>query len=328
MAYGTFAYNVIQLGRETTAGTAVAATSIWRGPATDIADDSKHEHAEEDVGVLVPTDREYIPQKGASLAIPETELTFEQVLHVLEAGILTATPSGTGPYVRTYTFPTGTTPNTIKTYTLETGNKVAGDGHEMEYGFVKDFSLSGSAGEAWKISSSWIGRQKSTTTLTGALSLVTVEEALFGKTSLYIDASAGTVGTTQKTGVLSAASINVTTGVVPVWTPDGLLYFAKHKFVKPEITFSFTLELENDSGVVAAQRAAWVAKTLQLFQLKIAGASTSEIKINLAGKYTSFGEYNNADGDTTIEASGKAYYSSTDSLFTSFIVTNSVATVP
>lgn len=328
MSYGTFPFNKIQLGRESTAGTAVAATSIWRGPATDIADESSHEFAEEDVGILVPTDREYVPKKAARLALPETELTFEQILHVLEAGIKVATPTGTGPYVYTYTFPTSTTPNTIKTYTLETGNAVAGDVNEMEYGFVEEFELSGAMGEAWKIASTWVGRQKTTTTFTGALSLVTVEEALFGKTTLYIDASAGTVGSTAKAGVLTAAGVQVKTGVIPVWTADGQLYFYKHKFARPEVTFNFSLELENDNSILVAQRAAWVAKTLQLFQLKIAGASTSEIKVNLAGKYTSFGEYQNEDGNTVVEASGKAVYSSADSLFTSIIVTNSVATVP
>lgn len=328
MSYGTFPFNKIQLGRESTAGTAVAATSIWRGPATDIADESSHEYAEEDVGILLPTDREYVPKKAARLALPETELTFEQILHVLEAGIKAATPTGTGPYVYTYTFPTATTPNTIKTYTLETGNAVAGDVNEMEYSFVEEFELSGAAGEAWKIASTWVGRQKTTTTFTGALTLATVEEALFGKTTLYIDATAGTVGTTAKAGVLTAAGVQVKTGVMPVWTADGQLYFYKHKFARPEVTFNFSLELENDTSILVAQRAAWVAKTLQLFQLKIAGAGTSEIKVNMAGKYTSFGEYQNEDGNTVVEASGKAVYSSADALFATIIVTNSEVSVP
>lgn len=330
MAYGTFPFNKIQLGRESTAGTAVAATSVWRGPATDIVDDSAHEFAEEDIGLLLPADREYVPKKAAKLSLAETELTFEQVLHILEAGIKAATPSGTGPYVYTYTFPTTTTPNTIKTYTIETGNAVAGDVNEMEYAFVDEFSLSGATGEAWKMSASWVGRQKTPTTFTDALSVVSVEEALFSRTTLYIDSSGSTVGTTAKNGVLTAASVNVKTGVVPVWTADGQLYFYKHKFTRPEVTFNLSLELESDTGIVVAQRAAGVAKTLQLFQLNIAGASTSGMKINFAGKYDTngFGEYQNSDGNTVIEVSGKAIYSSTDALFASFIVTNSVASVP
>lgn len=328
MAYGTFPFNKIQLGREVTAGTAVAASSIWRGPATDIVDESTHEFAEEDVGILLPTDREYVPMKGARLALPETELTFEQVLHVLEAGIMTATPAGTGPYTYAYAFPASTTPNTIKTYTLETGNAVAGDVHEMEYGFVEEFTFSGAAKEAWKMASTWVGRQKTTTTFTGALSLATVEEALFNNTTLYIDATAGTIGTTAKAGVLTAASLSVKTGVVPVWTPNGALYFYAHKFTRPEVTMSITMELENTSGILAAQRAAWVAKTMQLYRLKVTGLTTSTLTMDLAGKYVSFGEYQNQDGNTVVEATVSGRYSAADALFCEIEVGNSLAAVP
>lgn len=327
--YGTFPLNMIQLGRESAAGTAVAATSIWRGPATDIVDESTHQFTEEDVGILVPTDREYISKLYATLAMPETEATFEQILHILEAGIQTATPAGTqAPYTYTYAFPLTSTLNTVKTYTIETGNVVGGDVNEMQYAFVTDFSLSGAAGEAWKVSANWAGRQKSTTTFTDSLSLTAQEEMLFNKTTLYIDASAGTVGTTPKAGVLTAASVEVTTGIVPVWTADGQLYFYKHKFTRPTVAYSLTLELESDTGVAAAERAAWVAKTLRLIQLKVVGATTSELKINIAGKHMSFGEYNNSDGNTVIEISGEAKYSSVDALFASFIVKSTLATVP
>jgi len=36
--YGAFSANTIQIGAETTAGTAVAADIVWRGPATGIED--------------------------------------------------------------------------------------------------------------------------------------------------------------------------------------------------------------------------------------------------------------------------------------------------
>lgn len=328
MSYGTYAWNKIQLGRESTAGTAVAATTIWRGPATDITDEREHVFAEEDVGILVPAPRHYVPKIGAKLVFPETELTFEQVLHLFEAGIKTATPTGTGPYVRLYEFALATTPNTIKTYTIETGNAVAGDVNEMEYSYVDEFTLSGERGQAWKMASTWMGRQKSTSSFTGALSLLTVEEALFQNTTLYIDAEAGTVGTTAKAGVLTAASINVKTGIQQVWVPSGQLYFYKHKFVRPEVTFSLTLELENDSGILAAQRAAMAAKTMQLFQLSIAGTGTTVMELSWAGKYSSFGEYQNSDGDTMVEMQGKVFLSSTANLFFKVDHTSGVVTVP
>jgi hypothetical protein len=91
----------------------------------------------------------------------------------------------------------------------------------MEYGFVESFTLSGKVGEAWKISSNWRGRQKTVEALTGSLSLTALEEILFGNTSVFIDAAGGTIGSTQKAGVLLEASVTVNTGIMPVFTADG-----------------------------------------------------------------------------------------------------------
>ena len=134
MAYGPFSSNTIQIGRETTAGTAVAADIIWRGPAADIEDTQvvMRPGMEENVGLLVPTERTFISQLGAALSIPDTEATYEHLPHIFEAGIKTATATATGdeddpgPYVYAYA-PGVSTANTIKTYTLESGNAIAGE---------------------------------------------------------------------------------------------------------------------------------------------------------------------------------------------------------
>lgn len=328
MTYGVYSANVMQFGRESTAGTAVPATGIWRGPATDIEDGRViyHPGKEESVGLLVPTDRTYVGQLLAMLAMPETELTFEQLPHILEAGIKTATPSGAGPYMRAYNRAVAAVP-AIKTYTLEAGNVVAGDVHEMEYGFVESFTLSGKQGEAWKVSANWRGRQKTSTTLTSALSLAAVEEALFSKTSLYIDASGGTIGSTQKAGVLLEASIQVNTGIQAVFTGDGQLYFSGLKFTKPSLEYSITMELEA-GGAVGAERTAHRNQALRLIRLNCPGSSAARnLRIDLAGKHLSFGSYQNSNENTTVQVSGEAKYSSTDALFFEFVVTNSLASL-
>lgn len=327
--YGAFSANTIQYGRETTPGTSVAATVVHRGPAADIEDQSEifHPGKEESVGLLVPTDRTYIGKYAAVLSIPETELTFEQFPHVLEAGIKTATPSGAGPYVRTYAPSLNATPNTLKLYTLETGNKIAGDGHEMAYSFVESFTLSGRVGEAWKYSSNWRGRQKVEAALTGSLALQAVEEALFSKTSVYIDASGGTIGTTKKEAVLLEASITVQTGIQAVYSADGVLYFVTHKFTKPNLEYSLTMELES-GGIVNAERAARESQAIRLIRLSCPGSDSDRLLVlDIAGKHTNVGGYQNSEENTTVQISGEAKYSSTDSLFFEFEVTNEVATM-
>ena len=330
--YGGFTFNKIQLGRETTPGTAVAATTIWRGPFAMLEDTRQRESAEEQVGILVPAERSYDKSLGAQLTMPSTELTFEQVVHILEAGVGTVTPTGTGPYVYTYTFPTGTSVNTIKTYTIEAGNVlVPTDVQRMEYGFVTEFEFSGEAQGAWEMSATWQGRQLTTSTFTASLALPTVEEALFSKTKLYIDASGGTVGTTQVTGVLMGASVKATTGIQAVPVGDGVLYFAAHKFIRPTIEFSLILELEENAGssVVATERAAFSNNDVRLFKLDVPGSDANHnFAQEWAGKYDSVGNYEDKDGNTTVQLDGHVVYSSVDSLFWRAIVTNNLATIP
>lgn len=325
MAYSPYSMTKVQIGRESSAGTAVAATSIWRGEFAMLEDTRERIIVPENVGTFLQAERSYDGKLEAAWAQPSTPMTYEQVAHIFEAGIKTATPSGTGPYVRTYNYPYGgTTVNTIKTYTIEAGSSVVGeDVYEMEYAFVESFELSGSFGEAWTMSSNWIGRQMSQVSFTNSLQIPTVNEALFPHTKLYIDASGGTIGTTQMTGVLMSASVNVTTGLKIVPVGDGNLYFASHKWTQPEITFSLTLELE-DSSVVADQRDSYRADDVLLFRLNITDG-TRILNLDWAGKYDTVGDYTNNDGNTTVTFDGHAVASSTDSLSFTAALTNGVA---
>jgi len=333
--YNNYAQVKTQLGRESTAGQAVAATVIWRGPFASLEDARTKVTVEENIGLSVTAERTYTSQYLGRLAMPATELTFAQVVHILEAGIKTATPSGANPYVYTYTLPTDNTVNTIKTYTIEMVPVVAtSDYREMPYSFVEEFTFEGTAGEAWKMSANWVGQKLATGTATALSTLQTGNDmipAMMPMTKLYIDATGGTVGTTQKTGVLMGASMRVRTGWVVVPIGDGNLYFQKIKFTKPEITFSLTLELEQDvaASVVAAERLIYEGDTVRLFQLLADGPSASQsLTLQWAGKYDRIGGYSNNNGNTTVMLEGHAVYSSADALFWSCAVENTLSTIP
>ena len=331
MAYGPFSNNVTNLGRESTAGTAVAATTIFRSPFSMSEDARERKIVEEQIGAFMQAERSYDASLLAKWAQPSTELTFEQVLHILEAGIKTATPSGAGPYVYVYNFPyTGTAVNTIKTYTIETGSAtITGDAREMEYSFVEDFEFSGKFGEAWMMKSNWIGRQQSAPiTLTAGLTAPTVEEAIFQKTALTIDATGGTISTTAKAGVLLEASIKAKTGLVIVPVANGQLYFHTYKWTQPEITFSFKVELEDTVGLVTAERAFYKSNTVRLFGLSCAGSGTSIFNQQFAGKYDKISDYENSDGNTTVTFEGHVVASAADSISYTATVTNSLSAVP
>ena len=330
---GTKKLRKIQMGRESTAGDAVVATTIWRG--LGVPDDlCKTEFAEEDVGYLSGVDRTYMPQLLAGLAMEAVPATFEQIVHILEAGIKTATPTsdgaGTGR-IYAYAFPT-TAKNTIKTYTLEAGDDQAAE--EMEYCYVESFKLSGKAGAALMMSAEWRGRQLSTTSFTTGLSLVVVEEILFSKSTIAIDAVSGSIGATVKSSTLLSADLDVKTGWTHVFTGDGQLYFTFAKSTEPEVTLDITFEHDATS---VAEKVIWRAQTPRLIRLKVQGSALSSagttytyktLIIDLAGKWEKFDKIGEQDGNDIIKAKFRGRYNTTGAQFATITVVNELASVP
>lgn len=326
--YGTHSANIVQMAAETTPGTGVAADFIWRGQVTSIEDTRQRVTVEEQVGTVVNPERIYDAWLGAQLALPQTELTYEQVPHIFEASIMTATPTGAGPYVYTYTLDPSNLPNTITTYTIETGNKLISNDHEeINYGFVEEFNLTGAAQQAWMMSSTWMGQTPVPTTLTPALTLVAVEEAIFGNTLVYIDDEGGTMGGTQLTGVLMGFDLRYRTGWQPVPVGDGTNYYTGIKFTQPEGTFTLTFELE-DTSVVENERAKFSAKAVRLIRLNCPGSGGRDFTLDIAAQYDSIGSYTSTNGNTTVQFNGHVVYSTTAAHYMEAVVTNNLTTLP
>jgi hypothetical protein len=321
------------MGRETTAGTAVAASSLWRGIGA-IKDNREVTYVEEDVGVISGLDRNYIAKIDGQLSFEETPATFEQILHVFEAGIKTVgtgvVDTGGSGKVYAYPFATTATP-TIKTYTIEGGDNQQAE--EMEYAFVEEFTLSGEGGGPLNLSAEWRGRQVQNATFTGSIAIPTVEDILFTKGKLYIDAVGGTIGSTLKSNLLIAANVNVKTGIIPKFFADGNLYFSIHQFTMPEITVEVTYE--HDANAVA-QKAIYRAGTPQLYRLEWTGAALTTagtfnfktLRFDFAGTYEDWSALDDRDGNSIVTASLRARYNATAARFAEFKVVNQLASVP
>lgn len=331
---GIKALRKLQLGLETTKGTAAAATLIWRGLGT-LEDNQEVVFADEDVGYLSRMDRSYIPKVGAALTMDDTEATFEQLPYILAAGIEdvdtgVADTAGSAK-IYTYTFPT-TAAKTTNAYTIEGGDNQ--QAWEMEYAFVKAFKLSGVPGEAWKMSADWVGRQLTKCSFTTTAALPTVEEILFSKTTLAIDTVGGTMGATVKSSTLLGATLNVDTGLREVSTADGALYFTFDKQVGPEITLDVTFE--HDTTAVA-EIDAFRAGTARQIELKAIGSAvtttggvygTKTLKVSLAGKWESFEKLGEQDGNDIVSGTLRARYNSTAAKFAIITVVNELAALP
>ncbi len=326
---GIKALRSIRLGKETTAGTAVAATTYWRGEGT-IEDQREIVFPNEDVGYLSGVDRSYIPKKLAAISFDATPATFEQLPIILQAGVKTVAAvndTGGSGKVYAFTFPT-TSANSFSKYTIEGGDDSGAE--EMQYSFVESFELSGNGGEAWMISANWLGRDVSTCAFTGAATIPTVYEILFSKSKLYLDAIGGTIGTTEKSCTLMGASLKVNTGIKPRFAANGDTYFCQAVMTKPEVLLDVTFE-HNSTAV--AEKLNWRNQTPRLLRINCDGNALTTagtfnnktLRIDLAGKWEKFEKIGESDGNDIINATFRAGYDSTAAKFAEIKVVNETA---
>ena len=328
---GVKALRKIQLGKESAAGTAVAATALWRGEGVG-TDTTLVEFPPEDVGILGGTDRAYIPTVGGEVTM-EGPATYEQLPYILEAGVELETgtvDSGASatPYIYEYNFPT-TAQNTLRTYTIEAGDDQQAE--EIAYCFVREFNLSGNAGEVVNVSATWQGRQWSTTTYTGAISVPTVEEILFQKAKLYIDDTDTYPATTQKSNTFLNFDLSVTTGIQAINTGDGELYFSFTKQIMPEIVLQVTFE--HDATAVA-EKAKWRAGTARSVRIEVTGSAAAvagdnytykTLFIDLVGKWETFEAIGEQDGNDIVTGTLRCRYNGTAGALGKFTVVNELS---
>lgn len=330
---GIKALRKIQLGREITPGTAVAATTLFRGMGS-MADDREATFVEEQVGMLVRPHRSHISKFLGAISFESTPATFQQFQHFCEAGIASVAPANDGVgsgKIYTYPFPTTSLP-TLKTYTIEAGNNQQAE--EMEYSYCKAFALEGSGGEALMMSGDWEGRQVTNAAFTGAIAVPTVEDILFSKGKVYINNVSSAFGTTLVSNSILSMAFNYASGIIPKFTADGQLYFSFAQMTQPEITLDITFE--HDANAVA-EKTAWRAQTPRAIQLKFEGSglttpgttySLYTLILNLAGKWETFEPISDTDGNDTVTGKFRVGYDSTLATAGNIIVVNELASVP
>ena len=192
-------YRGLQLGVETTYGTAVAATTIL--PVDEGSGEFELNRAtrfpEEDFGTQVA----FLSSRGShgvriGTGSVSADARFEDLGHFLQMMIGAAAYTGAGPYTQTYT--AGTTTDTTKSYTVEVTNDVEtfiatgvkATSLELSYDAI-------AAGEntPWKVSADLQANNVTTGTATAALTIPSTLETIEGHlTQLYQGTTATAFG--------------------------------------------------------------------------------------------------------------------------------------
>lgn len=338
MAEGISALGITQIGQEVVAGGSTdPATAIWSGMGV-LKDNLRVVFKPEKVGILGGRTASYIPETGGEANLSGTA-TYEQLGYIFQSGIKTVAPTTDAGSAKIWTWavqqgssdPIATTD--LTTLVLEVGDNIQAE--IARFGFTREFTLSGAAGDALELSAILQTRAPATGTFTASLTPPTVEDVLFSLGSLYIDDTTGTIGTTVKSNTLLDMNLKMTTGWMAKKTKDNRLDFSFIKRADDEIVLDITFE---HNSIAVAEKAAWRAKTERAIQLTFAGTtlsttdtySTKMLIINLYGIWETFGAagLEEADGNNVYKGTFRARYSPTATAKASFVIVNELASLP
>jgi hypothetical protein len=265
-------FDRIQLGKETTSGTLVPATTRWRGTGAALEDQRKLEIIDEMVGYMGGVDRTIITQNMGGLTLSPTPATPEQFQYLWAmamGGPTTGAADGAGTdKVYANTIPT-TANVTLKSYSLE-----GGDDKEQEsaaYAVCKSITLEGKAGESAKMSGVLLTR--GVNVLGGFTSVVlpAVSELPTSQGKVYLDVIGGTAGTTQIASQIMGFKLQYDFMVIPKPTMDGSLDWTFAVLtdwkISGEITFEHDTAVLRSGGAIGD----FVTQTAKILQLKLLG---------------------------------------------------------
>jgi len=316
MATGIKRLRLIQLGDESEAGTAVDADEIWRGIGAGIEVLDDIQFVEEDTGRYGGNNRTVKLSEGAQIALAATPLTFEQFPLLCQMGVkaqqtgvadVNDTPTGK---IYTFDFPL-TSANTIRTYTVESGNNE--ECADMSYVFCPEFAVTGGPGGAVMMSALLRGRKYTAGQSFTSLTVSDVDEAVFNLSKLYLDAIGGTMGGTQVEGSFLGFTLSVNTGLIPSFTGDGALYF--YNVEQPGWEITCDVVFKHVAGT-DTEHANWLAQTARLLEVKLEGSalgtagqySKKTVEFQMPGKWQSFAVLTDVDGVDVLTGTFRSAY--------------------
>lgn len=274
---GSRFFSKVQYGKETTRGTAVAATRILLGKVPVVNSDRQPVVPDEDAGIRARGVRSVIHQYLYMNTLSTEHGYFQQLPWYfgcgLKGGVTAAeqTPSQ-ADYLWDFTpsLDFGVS-NNIDSSTIELGDDT--QAFESEYAMFERIRISGQVSQGMEaspvnIEADFFGRQLTPTTFTSALSLPTAAPMNAKHARLYVDTAWSGIGGSELPNLLRSFDIEILTGVHPKFAGSGSKYFNGHGEGLITATAQFTVEgLAAADALMDAQQ----AKTFQAVRLEIAG---------------------------------------------------------
>lgn len=306
MATALDQFRVMQVGIESTKGTAVAATKKIRGNFTPNEKISRYYSAYPQ-GYRANTGGVGVPVSKGFSGTLETELTFEEILWFLQTGLrgsVTAVGAGTD---KTWTFdPELTTHPTLQTMTVEytetdgTTNHVA---REAAHVMTTSYKIDNAFNAETKFSAEVFGRYPAVSTPTSSLSVYANREiAVSNQAKVWVDTTWAGLGTTLLAGsTLRSATLEVTTGLSEDYTLDGRsdLDMTGYRVGLVSAKLDMVMELNAASAAIIGNWRAGDVRFVRLsnFGSLITGSIYKEVRHDLALRLVGDAPVVSTDGD-------------------------------
>ena len=247
---------------------------------------------------------------GFTLELPGSP--FTDLPFWFQSGIKGAvTPTGAGPYV--WTFNDAATSDDLDAYTLEVNDGVGS--FETPYTMVKSWEMSGKGGSGPSLVNfkMELMAQKLTAgiTMTAAISDRDLRGQYmpFKNTQLFMDSTAGNIGTTGVAAALEEFTIKVDNGLEPRFTGSASGgYYTTHR--RAERYCEFTAILLFNSTTYSEFSTSFQANAGRFIQLKNTGAGNNLFTFNLYTKPETF-EFNEDGAARRVAIMGRSIYDTT-----------------
>jgi hypothetical protein len=313
MAERAAVFQNVQIGVETTPGTAVAAGK--RLQAMGIRGATQMETSR-----FRPMGQKWLAIVAPGLEWVEASLdgfgTYNELIYgfssVLDAATISTPVDAT--LARQWLFnPSSTGPDAPKTFTVEQGDTSIA--HRFAHGIITELGLAFSRSGNVEISGSMLARAlEHGITLTAAPTTLAPIPILGKQVSVYMDAASADFGTTKLVRVLSA-EFNVSDRYAPLWALDAAQtsFAAVVEGEEPSATLALVMEADAAGiGVYTPMRAGDTRfLRIQCIGPLIEGTIFHEFTIDFAGKVTEVSEFGSEDGVYTVGYTFEAVHDAT-----------------
>lgn len=271
---GVRPFTYLQIGKESVAGTAVAATRAWYPDGSGMINIDRMRTMHED---RMPGTRANISaatQQGVLVEIPyrsatNTGVSFDE-LQVYGSQVIGGKTSSGAQADKTWgTYaPNQTSANSQETFTIEVGDDT--QEYEVEYCNARAWRLSAARGGLTQGEIDWFGRQSSKSTKTSLTANNGVKIPGYLWKVRFATAQSGLAGASDVANFLRSFNLEYITGMEPQFYLDGLPYFGQ-TVESQNIGGTLRMVVDSNSQAVSQFYDKAAADTVDFIQLKATG---------------------------------------------------------